>query len=403
MPDAEPPVGVPAGCAIDRWADEAAILLRAERRGSGPVLVRCGARKRVVLDVRFDEFDSAAGNSGSAIEADDVPLMIGDRRRSHGLRPAVSGTSGHLDPERDPDRPDSGEYANSVARPSARIVRDRLGGGVSALPVLPDAATWALPDLELLRTGTITIDRLHPLVAAALEPCSALGPDVVGRPGVVLEPGVVGRPGVALGPGTKGQPGVVLEPGVVGQPGAALEPGAVRDGVVGAAGQGARVVGRGDSVPLITAGQRLVLCRGERHRIGLVKGVLAALDHDPAEIRREELLVALTGTPLPCLQVIDHLHRHPDDLAGVRERLDHGDLAGALTVVEELLGPDAVLRDGPLRDALETVLHQRITYSLFRANLPAPGHAHLPPAYRSRHITRVRELARAHPRHATHR
>ena len=36
--------------------------------------------------------------------------------------------------------------------------------------VLPDAATWVLPDLALLRAGLIEADRLHPLVAAALVP-----------------------------------------------------------------------------------------------------------------------------------------------------------------------------------------------------------------------------------------
>lgn len=116
-------------------------------------------------------------------------------------------------------------------------------------------------------------------------------------------------------------------------------------------------------------------CRGAEHRIGLVDGVLAALDHDPAEVRREKLLVALTGTPLPCLQAIDEAHRRPDCLVGVRERLVHGDTAGALAVVEGLLGPDAVLRGGALRDELEAAAARRITYGLFRAGLigPAPG------------------------------
>lgn len=39
-----------------------------------------------------------------------------------------------------------------------------------AWPVLPDAATWVPPDLELLREGLIDADRLHPLVASALVP-----------------------------------------------------------------------------------------------------------------------------------------------------------------------------------------------------------------------------------------
>jgi hypothetical protein len=177
----------------------------------------------------------------------------------------------------------------------------------SALPVLPDAATWVLPDLELIRAGAIDADRLHPLVASALVP---------DRPPT--------RP--PRNPDRAGEP-------------------------------------------------RLVECRGAWHRIGLVDGVLAPLDHEPAEIRREELLVDLTGTPLPCLQAIDEAHRHPECLTGVRERRDHGDIAGALAVVERLLGPEAVLRAGALRDELESAAERRITYGLFRAGLIGPGPA----------------------------
>ncbi|MFD6451870.1 hypothetical protein ACWFRF_07000 [Nocardia sp. NPDC055165] len=239
----------PPGCAVDRWADEAGILLRAEGRRSGLVSVRCGARKRLVLDVRAED-----------------PLAV-------------------------------------------RISREHPRGGISALPVLPDAATWVLPDLELLRAGVIAADRLHPLVASAL--------------------GCDGAPTETSG--------------------------------------------------TTAAGHRIVECRGERHRIGLVNGMLAALDHDPTEIRREELLAALTGTPMPCLQAIDRSLRQPDWLVGVCDRLDHGDIDGALTIVEAQLGADATLRDGPLRDALEAAVRQRITYGLFRAGLPAPGRGHVLP------------------------
>lgn len=117
---------------------------------------------------------------------------------------------------------------------------------------------------------------------------------------------------------------------------------------------------------------RTVVCRGARHRIALVDGVLSALDHSPAEVRREELLAALSGTPLPCLRAIDDAHRHPEGLSGVRDRLDHGDAAGALAVVEGLLGPAATLRDGALRDALEDAARRRITYGLYRAGLIGP-------------------------------
>ncbi|MFJ9949781.1 hypothetical protein [Kitasatospora sp. NPDC091207] len=232
-------------CAVDRWAAEAELLLAAEGRGSGPVDVRLGARRRLVLE------------------------PVADR---DGPGPPAQWT---------------------VAAPT--------GGAGPARPVLPDAATWVLPDLELLRTGAIEADRLHPLVASALVPGHAPA-------------------GPAPLPDRAGQP-------------------------------------------------RLVDCRGARHRIGLVDGVLAALDHDPAELRREELLVALTGTPLPCLQVIDQAHRRPEQLSGVRERLDHGDTAGALAVVEGLLGPGAVLRGGALRDELAAAALRRVSYGLFRAGL----------------------------------
>ncbi|MEU3902704.1 hypothetical protein AB0F20_02680 [Streptomyces goshikiensis] len=241
-------------CAVDRWAAEAGMLLRAEGLpADGAVTVRLAARHR--LDLRLVTDPGGAGP------------------------------------------------------PRLRITASPEGGG-AALPVLPDAATWVLPDLELLRTGAIGADRLHPLVAAALVPGHA----------------------------------------------PAAAPSRTAD----------------------TAGRpHLVECRGARHRIGLVDGVLAPLDHDPAEIRREELLVALTGTPLPCLQVIDAAHRRPDCLAGVRERLDHGDTAGALAIVEGLLGPEALLREGPLRDELESAAQRRITYGLFRAGLAGaePGPA----------------------------
>ncbi len=208
-----------------------------------------------------------------------------------------------------------------------RITAATTHGGAAALPVLPDAATWVLPDLELIRTGSIDLDRLHPLVA------SALAPD---RPPTV-------SPRI---PHQAGQP-------------------------------------------------RLVECRSAQHRIGLVNGVLAALDHDPAEIRREELLAALGGPLLPCLQAIDDAHRRPECLADVRERLVHGDIAGALTAVEELLGPDALLRNGALRDELEAAARRRITYGLFRAGLIGPGPGRVRPAQRrpGQH--------RSHPRQST--
>ncbi|MFJ9737167.1 hypothetical protein [Streptomyces sp. NPDC101166] len=235
--------------AVRRWADEARILLHAEGRsdGAGAVVVRSGARQQLLLE----------------------------------LLPGGGGP------------------------PMPRITAAPKGAAGSGLPVLPEAATWEHPDLELLRAGVIEADRLHPLVAAALAPGHT--PPAEPRPS-----------------------------------------------------------------PDRTGAPRLVECRGATHRIGLVDGALAPLDHDPDELRREELLVALTGTPLPCLQAVDEAHRRPDCLTGVRERLDHGDIAGALAVVEGLLGPDAVVRGGPLRDALEDAAQRRITYGLYRAGLSDP-------------------------------
>ncbi|SCL45080.1 hypothetical protein GA0070606_0595 [Micromonospora citrea] len=258
------------GCAVDRWAAEAAILLRAEGQARRAVAVRLGTRRRLVLDV--------------------VPDGAGHRAEVRVAPPSANGPAG-------------------------------------ALPVLPDAATWVPPDLELLHNGLIGIDRLHPLVASALAP---------GRPASTVAPGAVGP----------GQP-------------------------------------------------RYVECRGARHRIGLVDGALVPLDHDPAESRREELLAALSGTPLPCLRAINEAHRHPECLTDVRARLDHGDTAGALAVVEALLGPDALLRSGDLRDELETAAQRRVTYGLFRAGLVGSGPG---PARSDRRRTRDR---RSHPRHAT--
>ncbi|MEV6716664.1 hypothetical protein AB0M48_32045 [Lentzea sp. NPDC051208] len=189
-----------------------------------------------------------------------------------------------------------------------QVVLDLDAPGITAtaprrctLPVLPDAATWVPPDLELWHAGMIAADRLHPLVRSALLPEH--------------------RP--ASAPGS----------------------------------------------PDSTASSRLVDCRGALHRIGVVDGVLVPLDHDPDEIRREELLAALGGQSLPCLHAIDTAHRHPEDLLDIRARLDHGDVAGALAVVEGLLGPDALLLSGALRDELETAARRKVLHGLYRAEL----------------------------------
>ncbi|MEU7047548.1 hypothetical protein [Streptomyces eurythermus] len=244
-PPGSPPVP-DAPWAVGRWAAEAELLLRAEGRPRGAFTVRLDARNRAVLEL---------------VAPDD----------SHA----------------------------PVCRPLRETLPPREA---AALPLLPEAAARVLPDLELLRAGLITPERLHPLVAAALP--------------------VSGRAAVT---------------------GPAAEPG----------------------------DPHRVACRGEIHRIALRDGVLTAVDHDPAELRREELLVALGGPALPCLRAIDAVHRTPEALPAVRERLRHGDVAGALAVVEGLLGPAAVLRDGPLRQELESAAERRVDHGLFRSGLIA--------------------------------
>ncbi len=162
------------GVTVDRWAAEAGILLRAEGCVDGRVVVRLGCHRMLLLYV-----DAGAGG--------------------------------------------------------ARIVGASRPRAVGRMPVLPDAATWVLPDLELLHAGLIDPGELHPLVAAALVPDHPQ----------------------------------------------------------------ATVDARRPEWP------RVVECRGGRHRIGLVDGVLVPLDHDPVQVRREELLASLSGSPLPCLRFID--------------------------------------------------------------------------------------------------
>jgi hypothetical protein len=95
-----------------RWAAEAELLLKAEGLPYGSFTVRLGARSRAVLEL---------------VAPDD----------SHA--------------------------------PTLRLLREALPPQeAAALPVLPEAAARILPDLELLRAGLVTSDRLHPLVATAL-------------------------------------------------------------------------------------------------------------------------------------------------------------------------------------------------------------------------------------------
>lgn len=115
-----------------------------------------------------------------------------------------------------------------------------------------------------------------------------------------------------------------------------------------------------------------VQCRGVPHRIAVVDGVLVPLDHDPEQLRREEALAAFGGPPLPCLRAIDRAHRQPEDLDSIRQRLLHGDRTGALAAVRQLIGPDAVLRDGALSEALDDDTRRRLVGSLHTVGL-GPG------------------------------
>ncbi|MGA5037623.1 hypothetical protein ACPCA8_11250 [Streptomyces capoamus] len=155
-----------------------------------------------------------------------------------------------------------------------------------------------------------------------------------------------------------------------------------------------------------------VECRGEMHRIALRDGLLTAIDHEPSQLRREDILVALGGPALPCVRVIDSVHRDPEELPAVRERLLHGDIAGALAVVEALLGPGAVLPDGPLRRELESAAARRVDHGLFRSGLvrvhpaaeAAPGTGHADAGHRPRLGRRVpddllrKRVSRTRPR-----
>ncbi|QKW23216.1 hypothetical protein HUT16_32740 [Kitasatospora sp. NA04385] len=115
-----------------------------------------------------------------------------------------------------------------------------------------------------------------------------------------------------------------------------------------------------------------VECRGATHRIAVVDGVLVPLDHDPEQLCREELLASFGGPPLPCLRAIDRAHRQPEDLDAIRQRLLHGDRDGALAAVRRLVGAEAVLRAGPLAEALEDDVQRRLVHSLHAAGLE-PG------------------------------
>jgi hypothetical protein len=128
-------------------------------------------------------------------------------------------------------------------------------------------------------------------------------------------------------------------------------------------------------------GLHLVECRGTVHRLGVVDGVLIPLDHHPDELRREELLAALTGTRVACLQAVDDARRDLAELAGVRGRLDHGDTAGALAVADALFGRG-------LRDDLQAAALDRLRTTVLRERLARLGPVRTEPLPFGRHRAR---------------
>ncbi|WP_045742232.1 hypothetical protein [Actinoplanes rectilineatus] len=185
------------------------------------------------------------------------------------------------------------------------------------VPVLPWAATWMPPDVELLAAGLIDAGDLHPLVAQALTP--------------------------------------------------------------------GRRAPRQRREPL-----RTVDCRGTQHRLGMVDGVLTPLDHTDAELQREELLAAFGGPPLACLRAIDEATRDEEFLDHIRGRLDHGDHAGAMAVLDDLVGPAARAAGDELLAELTTAADRLIAHGLFRSGMA--GIVPLPPLRDPRHTRRRQRL-----------
>jgi hypothetical protein len=278
----------------------------------------------------------------------------------------------------------------------------KISSGRGAL-VLPEAAARVLPDLLLLEAGLIELSQLHPLVAEALAPDDRVtGPAPDRRlTGLTPDDRLTGLASShqLTGPAAGHQlTGPVSGHRLTGPAPAAADrlTQPASDARHTWQASDARL---GGSLPAgdrgLPSGTRVVDCHGVRHRIGLVDGVLSPLDHDQAEIRREQLLVDLGGTPMPCMQAIDMAIRHPADLVDVRARLDHGDYAGALDVLEALLGPKARLRDGALQRELEAAADQQVTRGLFRTGMAG----HCPP--RSPAETERRRQVRTRPRQAS--
>ena len=127
-----------------------------------------------------------------------------------------------------------------------------------------------------------------------------------------------------------------------------------------------RVNGRAPDrpVPAARAVRARSTCRGAAHRIGILNGVLTALDHAPGPDSPRGAPGRVGRYPRALSAGHRRGHRHPESLVDIRARLDHGDAVGAFAVVQALLGPDVLLRSGALRDELETAALRRIAHGL---------------------------------------
>jgi len=237
------------------------------------------------------------------------------------------------------DRPDGAVSADVVAPAAAR----------SDLPVVPEAA-WARPvDADLLRLGLLRPHELHPLVAAALAPRTAVRADS-GRhdwlyaavPGIEAE--------CAHGPGSTA---VVIH------------------------------------------------CGSQRHRVAQRGGRWEPVDHG-AHPARETLIARLGGPLNPCLQAADYLSagQHVIDL--VEHLMEHGRTGEALRLLREhadaSAAPEAfVLHDGTLGEALSSLREKtlRLRMILSGAALAPDTRDTHPPTPNRRH-SRKGEPARQH-------
>ncbi|MEU5712266.1 MULTISPECIES: hypothetical protein [Streptomyces] len=307
--------------------------------------------RRHRLDLHRHLWDSGrSGELARRCGADAAPPMVPVDRSDGSRRPALPDPPGHLDHADHPDHPDPVERAAADASwavsrwaAEAELLLRAEGRPRGAFTVRLGARSRAV--LELVAPDDSHAPTFRPLPREELPPQQVAALPVLPEAAARILPDLeLLRAGLVAADRLHPLVAAALaEPSPAAAAGPAPEP----------------------------HDPHRVRCRGEVHRIALRDGVLTAIDHDPAELRREELLVALGGPALPCVRAIDAVHRSPEALPAVRERLLHGDVIGALAVVEGLLGPGALLPDGPLRRELESAATRRIDHGLFRSGLVA--------------------------------